>query len=581
MYKAPYITGNTEADFAGNQYDPTDFFEAEQHMQATARFEIDATAVSTILRGFNSLDKNNNAADLKLRSDWRDAVLADVLIVDVNEYAVRLVGAHAGRECMIGCPVSDFWPPESRPVLAELIYIAMTDTKQCDRRSREISSYGLLCNPVVTVQRSEETKYPEILFLTISGSVESEYFYSNLKASEEHYRKLFHYIPTALLRIDSNGIVEQYDQLKSEGVSDLEIYLNDHPELIDIANKTVRIAEANSSAVSLLGGSVPADCIGPVGYLFTESPDTARRIMIARFNGTRDYAEIAKVRTLDGRILDVLLSLTFPTFLEERDILFISLEDVTERLQTEAQLRQVQADFTHAARISTLGEMATSIAHEINQPLAAIVTNAETSIRWLARDTPNLSKVEQLITRIAASARRASDIVQRIRIMAAKRSPERALLNLNDVVNDALLFVHHEIDFGSIDLSVQLFPSLPRVNGDRVLLQQVIVNLLINSIHAVERSNGNSRRIVLRTDIEDETSIMMSIHDSGQGIAEDDLDHIFDAFFTTKEDGIGIGLAICQSIVKEHGGQMSASNHPSGGAHFRCLFPVEPLQPDG
>src|SRR5262249_29025433 len=190
------------------------------------------------------------------------------------------------------------------------------------------------------------------------------------------------------------------------------------------------------------------------------------------------HREIMKVRRFDGEMRDVELTVTYPTPPARLDITLLTLDDITDRLRTEAQLRELQADFSRAARISTLGELATSIAHEVNQPLSAIVTNAETSLRWLSRPDPNLAKIGQLTTRIAVSARHASDIVQRIRGMAARRVPERVLLDLNGIVEEALHFVRHEIDSRAIDLSLRLNPGLPRLFGDRVQLQQLMVNLL-------------------------------------------------------------------------------------------------------
>jgi len=173
-----------------------------------------------------------------------------------------------------------------------------------------------------------------------------------------------------------------------------------------------------------------------VGFLFTEAPDTDRRVMVARYDGQRSHGEVTKLKTIDGRLLDVRVSVTYPAPPERLDVTLITLEDITDRLRTESQLRQAQADFARAARIATLGELATSIAHEVNQPLSAIVTNAETSLRWLADAEPNLAKVDQLTRRVVENARHANDIVQRIRGAAAKHTPERLPLDLNELVEE-------------------------------------------------------------------------------------------------------------------------------------------------
>jgi two-component system, LuxR family, sensor kinase FixL len=242
-------------------------------------------------------------------------------------------------------------------------------------------------------------------------------------------------------------------------------------------------------------------------------------------------------------------------------------------------IRAPEEEDTHAARVSMLGELTSSIAHEVSQPLCAILANAETSLRILSHDDPNVAKVGQLTARIAESARRASDIVHRIRGMVAKHEPERVPLDLNVIIEDALLLVRHEMETRAIILSVTLHPELPRVLGDRVQLQQVLVNLLINSLQAIAQAGMSPRRIDLRTLHHESGAVAFSIRDSGPGIANQDLNCVFDSFFTTKETGVGVGLAICRSIIVAHGGGITVSNHPEGGAEFRFSLPVlDPVQ---
>ena len=239
-----------------------------------------------------------------------------------------------------------------------------------------------------------------------------------------------------------------------------------------------------------------------------------------------------------------------------------------------AALHAAQTALAHASRVATLAEMSATIAHEVNQPLAAIVMGAETGLRWLSRDDPNMAKVEQLLRRIVSSARRASDIVQRIRSMATKHEPELIPIDLNEVVDEALLFIRPELEASSIELSVKLAAGLPVVRGDRVQLQQVIVNLLVNSIHAVTQAEVPMRRIAIDTGADKDDAVGFSIRDSGPGIPDENLGRIFESFFTTKQGGMGIGLAICRSIITAHGGRTAVSNHPEGGAQFRFILPA-------
>jgi C4-dicarboxylate-specific signal transduction histidine kinase len=387
------------------------------------------------------------------------------------------------------------------------------------------------------------------------------------------YRGLIDHTPTALWYVDARGAGEVFDRLRAEGVTDIRAHFDAHPELAETGKDIVMVTEANRAAVALFGAADAAELVRPVRYLFAATPDLARRVMIAHFEGRRNHIEQAKVATFDGRILDVLFCVVFPAEPEDLETSFITIEDITERLQTEAQLRRLQADFAHAARVSLLGELATSIAHEVKQPLAAILTNAETSLRWLGREEPDLAKVGQLTTRIAASACRANEIILRIQAMAAKHDPERVLLDLNHVVEEALLFVRHEMETKAIDLSAALASDLPAILGDRVQLQQVVVNLLVNAIQAMSPDQAPGRRIELATTVGDDGALALSVRDSGPGIPDANLGRIFDGFFTTKPSGMGIGLAICQSIITAHGGEIVASNHPAGGAVFQVVLP--------
>ena len=222
--------------------------------------------------------------------------------------------------------------------------------------------------------------------------------------------------------------------------------------------------------------------------------------------------------------------------------------------------------------MATLAELSATIAHEVSQPLAAIVTRAEAGLRWLSREELNTAKVEQLIRHIKSEARRASDIVQRIRRMATRHEPELIPIDLGEVVEETLPFIRHEVESKSIDLSAKLGADLPIV-GDRIQLQQVIVNLLVNSIQAVTQVEGSMRRIDVEAGAED-GAVSFSIRDSGPGIAGENLDRVFEGFFTTKEGGMGIGLAVCRSIITAHGGRIAVSNHPEGGAQFRFTLPA-------
>jgi C4-dicarboxylate-specific signal transduction histidine kinase len=244
-------------------------------------------------------------------------------------------------------------------------------------------------------------------------------------------------------------------------------------------------------------------------------------------------------------------------------------QDVTQRRLSEEALAKARSELAHVARVTSLGVLTASIAHEVNQPLAAIVTNGESSLRWLARDEPDIERVRTLTKRVTADARRASAIIERIRGMASPRVPEQKLLSIDDVINESLGFLRHELQLKGIVMSLDLARELPQVVGDRTQLQQVIVNLTINAVQAMTQLAPAGRSISVRAILSDPETVCCSIEDSGPGIDPEHLPRLFDSFFTTKDTGMGMGLAICRSIVEAHGGRIRADNNSAlGGARF-------------
>lgn len=503
---------------------------------------------------------------------WVADLLHGARIVAVNARGLELVGAPVGQEAMLGQPVASFCPPESWEVLAELIAAVAADSPGHAVRRAAIDSF-MFRNAILSVWGTPGAGRSERLWVAVDGEVADERSFWAVRASEQRYRRLLKHLPGALLQVDARAMGAIFYELRCRGVTDLATYMARHREAVLRSLEIVRVTDANEGAARLFGAESTESLIGPLDHVFAAAPDAALRTAVAHFEGRRSHVEVMKLGTRDGRLLDVQLSVTFPTPPERLDVTLLSLEDVTDRLRTEAQLRQLQADYSRAARIATLGELASSIAHEVNQPLSAIAMNAETSLRWLSRGEPNLEKVGQLTGRIAESARHASEIVQRIRGMAARHVPERVPVDLNHVVAESLLFVRHDLESRAIALETRLDATLPPVLGDRVQLQQVIVNLLVNSVQALTQGGAAGARIALDTR-QEENAIAFSIRDNGPGIAEANLERVFDGFFTTKEDGMGIGLAVCQSIIAAHGGRIVAANHPDGGAIFRFSLPL-------
>jgi C4-dicarboxylate-specific signal transduction histidine kinase len=221
-----------------------------------------------------------------------------------------------------------------------------------------------------------------------------------------------------------------------------------------------------------------------------------------------------------------------------------------------------------------LGELAASIAHETTQPIAAIVTCGDAALRWLNRPQPDLAEAKQSITQMIRDAKRASDVIQRIRAMAKKHEGPAARFALNGTVEEALELVRGELDRHSVAVRVQLAEPSPVVCGDRVQLQQVLINVIMNGTQAMAGQNA-SRRLHVATRMFDDNHAHVIVEDSGPGIGEESAGRIFNAFFTTKADGMGMGLSICRSIVEAHGGRIWAESPEEGGARLQFVLPVE------
>jgi C4-dicarboxylate-specific signal transduction histidine kinase len=238
-----------------------------------------------------------------------------------------------------------------------------------------------------------------------------------------------------------------------------------------------------------------------------------------------------------------------------------------------AALQEVQSELTHVTRVMTLGELTASIAHEVNQPLAAIVTNGNATLRWLGGATPNLSEARQAVERIIKDSYRASAVISRIRTLVKKTPPRNDLVDLNEVIVEVFALAQYEARRNRVALKQQLKQDLPHVHGDRVQLQQVILNLIINGLEAIAKSKNGTRELSVMSD-QDEDKVRIAVSDSGEGLDSANLERVFDAFFTTKPDGMGMGLAISRTIIESHGGRLWATSNSPHGAVFQFTLPT-------
>src|ERR1017187_6498504 len=275
----------------------------------------------------------------------------------------------------------------------------------------------------------------------------------------------------------------------------------------------------------------------------------------------------------DGHEFPVEISLS-PLETEEGVLISSAIRDITDRKQAEEGLRQAQADLAHVRRVSSMGELSASLAHEVNQPIAAAVTDANTCLRWLSRDQPDLDEARAAASRMVQDGRRAGEIVKRVRLLFKKGTPDRELVDVNEIIREMMLLLHSEATRYSISMRTELSKDLPLIMGDRVQLQQVTMNLIINSIDAMKDVDG-TREITITSQRAENEQLQVSVSDTGIGLPSQRADQIFNAFFTTKPHGTGMGLRISRSIVESHGGRLWAADNSPRGARFAFTLPTK------
>jgi PAS domain S-box-containing protein len=250
------------------------------------------------------------------------------------------------------------------------------------------------------------------------------------------------------------------------------------------------------------------------------------------------------------------------------------VRDLTDKRRVEEALREAREELTRVTRLTAMGQLSASIAHEINQPLTAVAANSDTCLYWLSTEEPDLAKARAAAQRLAKDARRASEIIARIKALMNKTPVEKAPLDIIDAIRDVMKLTQGEFRKHRITTLADLHESVPRINGDRVQLEQVILNLVLNSIESMMLVEDRPRTLSIRSRVLDDRMVEISFHDTGVGLDSTVVDRLFDAFFTTKHNGTGMGLAICRSIIEAHDGQISATPGAPFGAVFQFSLPI-------
>src|SRR3984893_660348 len=344
-----------------------------------------------------------------------------------------------------------------------------------------------------------------------------------------------------------------------------------------------RILEANDEFLRMVSFDREYLVSGRIRWADLTSPDwrdrNNARIEQQKSSGRFEPFEKEYTRK-DGRRVAVLIG--GATFEEGGHQGVAYVLDLTERKRVEAEAREneqryreAQLELAHVTRVTTLGELTAAIAHEVNQPLAAVVANAQACLRWLDRDTPDLDGARRSVEWIIDDGNRASEVIRRVRALAKRTDIEKVALYVNDVVRETIPLVQRELISHQVLLRMELASTLPMILGDRVQLQQVIINLMMNGIESMQSVTDRPRELVVRSCQDETRQVLVTVRDCGVGISAENADRLFTAFFTTKSSGMGMGLSISRSIIDAHGGRLWATTYEPRGALFQFTIPAD------
>jgi PAS domain S-box-containing protein len=383
----------------------------------------------------------------------------------------------------------------------------------------------------------------ELLASQAAFSLENARLYSESIVNEERWRKLFERVPIGVVLTDS-----------------LQRYIAANPAF----QRMTGYSEAELLRLS------PID--------ITHEDDRAASARIIAAHAAREPYELnleKRYRRKDGGITWAEVSAFQAPFAGSFDLLGGVVVDVTERKRAEEGLRLAQTELAHAARLTTLGELAASIAHEINQPLAGIASNGAAGLNWLNRKKPDLDQARDALSRIVRDSARASDVIRNLRALAKKSGPQLTSLDIDDVIRDVLMLTGGELRRHGVALQIALAAGDRRALGDRVQLQQVLLNLIMNGIDAMSGLAERTRELMISSSLAEPGSVLVAVEDTGIGFDQDTAERIFEPFFTTKSEGLGIGLSICRSIIEGHRGRLWVSPRVPHGVVVRFTIPIE------
>lgn len=393
-----------------------------------------------------------------------------------------------------------------------------------------------------------------------------------LKESEHRYRTIFETLAIAIWENDFRQVKTELDKLRERGIVDIRLYLADHPNFVVDMRKAVRITDVNQTALKLMGVPSKEEFFRTLDDFLPDNDGGFAHFLTGIFEGQTEFQSETIVRSRDGRLIPILVALSFPKDGSGLDRIQASIVDMTERHQFQEALETSRQELEQASRAAMIGEISASIAHEVNQPLSAIMTFVQAGTRWLNRQPPDIDEAKLALQDAVVATEHAAQVVKRVRMLLGKSKSEDTEVTVDAAISDAVQLKQKELATDGVQVSLSLMAQGGAVRGDRVLLQQAFLNIISNAMHAME--TADARTLSIHSSLTDD-GITIRFTDSGAGLGSIAPETLFKPFNTTKPNGMGLGLAMCRSIMMAHSGTISIRDRADGrGAVVEVRLPL-------
>ncbi|MCP2216035.1 sensor histidine kinase [Bradyrhizobium elkanii] len=534
---------------------------------STALWELDFSTAAEMLRELRESGGVDFDDYLNQNPAFVQAVMAATEVVSVNDISIGLFKCTSKAELLGN--FERFWPEESSAVYRASIAAILAGEANFSAETGLRRLDGSTFDAEITMCVPSTMSQTSVIFIAIADLTKRNQAIEALAENGALYRTFFNVSPASFWQLDVSDVSVLFDEVRAKGYRELSAYIDEDPGFISRTMDATKVVNLNDKAIAMFGGRNRADFVGQSIRRFWGSAGEAayRKSVQAAFDGKASYQAETRARKLDGNEIDVLFCMAVPPDGQVSGVIFVAHIDISAQVSARSALAQMQAELAHAARLSTLGELTASLAHEVNQPLTAIVTNGEAGLLALDRHS-DPALLRRILERVIVDGRRAADIISRIRRMAVKKAPEMVWQSVNATVAETELFLRQELQANAITTILNLAPHIPDVCIDRIQIQQVIANLIVNAAQATRDARKGRPTIIISTYMCDANTAIVTIEDNGPGIPSGELNQIFESFFTTKETGMGMGLPICRAILDAHGGRIVAENRPEGGARF-------------